>query len=267
MRSRLKWPPPTCASAPASRGRSGWTLSIWASGRALVVTDPNLARTRACADGARGARGRGCRGGAVRPGARRADRPVVPRRHSVRRVVCSRRARGGGRRVGHRHGQGGESLHDLSPGGLPRLRQRADREGDARAGSAQAAHRHSYDRRDRQRDDGRQHLRPHRAAREDRDCQPTAQADAGPAGSRQHADDAAGGGGVERARHPEPRHRVVHGAAVYLASPARESVAASGLPGVESNQRHLGAAGAANGRAVPRPGRRGSRPTTKHASR
>ena len=43
MSSRLKWPPPTCASAPASRGRSGWTLSILGVRRALVVTDPNLA--------------------------------------------------------------------------------------------------------------------------------------------------------------------------------------------------------------------------------
>ena len=31
-RSPLKWPPPACASAPASRERWGWTLSILASG-------------------------------------------------------------------------------------------------------------------------------------------------------------------------------------------------------------------------------------------
>ena len=40
-------------------------------------------------------------------------------------------------------------------------------------------------------------------------AQPPAQADAGPARSRQHANDAAGGGGVEWARHLEPRPRIV----------------------------------------------------------
>ena len=65
-------------------------------------------------------------------------------------------------------------------------------------------------------------------------------------------DDAAAGGGVERARHLEPCDRVVHGDPVYVASPARESGAASGLPGLEPYQRHLGAAGAAHCRAVPR---------------
>ena len=89
----------------------------------------------------------------------------------------------------------------------------------------------------------------------------------GAAGSRQHADDAAAGGGVERARHPEPCHRVVHGDAVYVASPPRESGAASGLPGVEPDQRHLGASGAANRRAVPRRAPSRIRPTTRRARR
>ena len=47
------------------------------------------------------------------------------------------------------------------PARLPRLRERADRQGAARAGAAQAAHRDPHDGRHRQRDDRREHLRPH----------------------------------------------------------------------------------------------------------
>ncbi len=132
------------------------------------------------------------RRGAVRQDARGADRRVVPGRHRVCEGARHRRVRRRRRRVGHRHREGGEPLHDVSARRLPGLRQRADWPRDAGAGSAQAADRDSHHRGHRERDDRRQHLRPHAHAREDRHRQPTAQAHAGPARSRQHADDAAG---------------------------------------------------------------------------
>ena len=54
--------------------------------RALVVTDPQPGATRTGAHGAHGARRRGSGGGAVRPGARRTHRRLVPRRDPVRRA-------------------------------------------------------------------------------------------------------------------------------------------------------------------------------------
>ena len=60
------------------------------------------------------------------------------------------------------------------------------------------------------------------------------------------------GGGVERARHPEPRGRVVHGDAVHRAAAAGASGAAARLSGIEPDQRRLVAAGAADGGAIPR---------------
>ena len=66
----------------------------------------------------------------------------------------------------------------------------------------------------------------------------------------------AAGRGVERARHPEPRRRVVHGDALHRAAAAGPSVAAARLPGLEPDQRRLVAAGAAHGRRVPGPRRR-----------
>ena len=89
----------------------------------------------------------------------------------------------------------------------------------------------------------------------------------GSARSRQHADDAAAGRGVERARHPQPCHRVVHRDAVYGRPRPCESVAPAGLSGLEPDQRHLGAAGAANRRAVPRAPRSRIRPTTRRGRR
>ena len=47
------------------------------------------------------------------------------------------------------------------------------------------------------------------------------EADARRARSGQHADDAAGGGGVERPRHSQPRDRIVHGDAVHRPAAAR----------------------------------------------
>ena len=75
------------------------------------------------------------------------------------------------------------------------------------------------------------------------------------------------GGGVERARHPEPRHRVVHGDAVLGTAAAGSPRAASRLSGLESDQRRLVAAGAAHGGAVSRPRRRRTRTMTKRDRR
>ena len=70
-------------------------------------------------------------------------------------------------------------------------------------------------------------LRSDAHARQDRHREPPAQADARPPRSRQHAHDAAGSRRVDRARHPEPRDRVVHGAAVHRPAAARASGAAA----------------------------------------
>ncbi len=72
-------------------------------------------------------------------------------------------------------------------------------------GPAEAADRDPDHRGDRQRDHRRQHFRPHADACQDRHRQPPSQADAGHARSGQHANDAAGSGGLERPRHSEPR--------------------------------------------------------------
>ena len=104
-----------------------------------------------------------------------------------------------------------------------------------------------------------------RAARQDRHRQPPAEADARPARSREHADDAAAGRRVERARHPEPRVESFTAMPFTGAAAAGSSGAAAGLSGIESDQRHLVAAGAADGGAVPRP--RGRRPVRRRGAR
>ncbi len=69
--------------------------------------------------------------------------------------------------------------------------------------------------------------------------------------------DAAGSGGVERPRHSQPRHRIVHRDAVHRPSAAGPSGAAAGVPRLESDQRCVVVAGAADGGEVSRPrGRR-----------
>ncbi len=98
-------------------------------------------------------------------------------------------------------------------------------------------------------------LTPH--AREDRHREPAIEADARHARSRQHADDAAGSRGVERPRHPQPRDRIVHGDAVHRAADAGPSEDAARLSGIESDQRRVVAAGAADGGEVS--GARGRR--------
>ena len=55
-------------------------------------------------------------------------------------------------------------------------------------------------------------------ARQDRNREPAAEADARAARSRKHAHDAVASGRFERARYPEPRHRVVHRAALHRTS-------------------------------------------------
>ena len=54
-----------------------------------------------------------------------------------------------------------------------------------------------------------------------------------PDNTRTHA---AAGRGVHRARHPQPRDRVVHGAALHRSAAAGASVAAPGVSGIESDQ-------------------------------
>ena len=66
-------------------------------------------------------------------------------------------------------------------------------------------------------------------------------------------------------RHPEPRGRVVHGDAVHRTAAAGASRAAAGVPGIEPDQRRLVAAGAADGRAVPRA--RGRRSVRRRGAR
>ena len=132
--------------------------------RALVVTDPNLARlapvqTALAALEAAGVR-RCCTIGCAssRPMCRSATRSQFGEAAQVDGIV----AVGGGSVIDTAKAV---NLYTTYPaGGLPRLRQRADWKGAARPGPAQAAHRHSHDGRNRQRDDGRQHLRSHRAA-------------------------------------------------------------------------------------------------------
>ena len=235
--------------------------------RALVVTDPDVARLAPVAT-------------VLAPSRRPASRPCSTTgsgsspptcpsatRSQFARAAAVRRHRRRRRRVGHRYRQGRQPVHDLSAGRLSRLRQCADRQSHARAGAAQTARCGADNRRDRQRDHRRQHLRPDDAARQDRHREPTAQANARPARSRQHADDAEAGRGVQRARHPEPRPGVVHGYSVLVARAAGASCASSGLPGIESDQRHLGAAGSAHRRSSTSFAPSKIRQTTRRASR
>ena len=125
----------------------------------------------------------------------------------------------------------------------------------------------SDNRRDRKRDHRRQHLRSHNPEGQDRHRQPPAQTNARHAGSRKHPDDAAAGRGVQRSRHPEPCARVVYGDTVFVTRTPDASRGSSGLPGIESNQRHLGPAGSAHRRASTSFVRSKIRPTTKPANR
>jgi hypothetical protein len=87
-----------------------------------------------------------------------------------------------------------------------------------------------------------------------------AEADARLSRSGEHADDAAGGRGVDRPRHPQPRDRIAHGDPVHGAPAAGASGAAAGVSRLESDQRRLVDGGAADGREVSRPrGRRSVR--------
>ena len=84
------------------------------------------------------------RRGGVRRGARRADRRVVPRRDRLRARRVVRRLPLGGRRLGHRHVQGGDPLRH-APGRAARVRQRAHRRRARRPGPAAAARRLPHD--------------------------------------------------------------------------------------------------------------------------
>ena len=237
--------------------------------RALVITDPDRGAAGGDADRPRIPRGRRHRLRRLRSRPRRADRRILPGSDRVRPAQQRRRLRGGRRRFRDRHRQGREPLLDVSSRRFPRLRQSADRQGPAGAGTAQAAHRGSDHRGHRQRNDRGQHLRSDPAARQDRHRQPPAQADARPGRSGEHENAAAGGGRVERTRHPQPRARVVHRAALHGASAAGPSFAQARLSGLEPDQRRLVAAGAATGEPIPRPRRRrpgGRRGAGEHAA-
>jgi len=101
-----------------------------------------------------------------------------------------------------------------------------------------------------QRDHGRQHFRSDSHARENRHRKPAAEADAGSAGSGEHAQHAAASGCFERPGYSEPRHRIVYRAAVQRAALSGPAAGAPGVPRVESDQRHLVFASLADGGAV-----------------
>ena len=84
----------------------------------------------------------------------------------------------------------------------------------------------------------------------DRHREPPAQADARHPRSREHADDAAAGGRVERARYSEPCRRVVHARYRIRRAPVPRALRCARLPRIEPDQRRLVASGAANDRAV-----------------
>ncbi len=149
---------------------------------------------------------------------------------------CIRRRRG---RLDDRHRQGGQPLHGVSTGRLSGLREPADWKGAGGPWTAQAADGDSDDGRHRQRNHRRQRVRCDASPRQDRNFQPPVEADARLPRSGQHANPAGGGRRIERAGHPQPRGRVVHGAALHRAAAAGSAVAAASLPGLESDQRHL----------------------------
>ena len=153
---------------------------------------------------------------------------VVPGRDRVRRAQSHlRRVRRRRRRLDDRHRQGRQPLHDVSAGRLSGLREPADWQGARGPWTAQAADGDSDDRRHRQRDHRRQRVRPDASPRQDRNLQPPAEADARLPRSGQHPDDAGAGCRIERPRHPQPRGRVVHRAALHRAAAAGSAVAAA----------------------------------------
>ena len=134
----------------------------------------------------------------VRPRAGGAERPVRPRCRGVRARRHVRRVRGRGRRVHDRHRKGRESLYLPPTRRFPRLRQCADRKGTPDPRTAETADGDPDHCRDRERNDGRRHLRSAPDASQDRHRQSPAQADARLSGSREHPHHAAASRGVDR---------------------------------------------------------------------
>ena len=86
--------------------------------RALVVTDPNLTRLAPVQKVLDSLDAAGVEA-VLYDRVRVEPTDLSFRRDSVRRVGDSRRNRGRRRRLGDRHGQGGEPLHDVSASGFP----------------------------------------------------------------------------------------------------------------------------------------------------
>ena len=106
--------------------------------RALVVTDPVVAKLRPVQIVMESLADAGIAGDAIQSRARRAERCVIPRRDRVRsrrRLPDVRRRR---RRIDNRYGESRESLHNVSAGRFSRLRESADRQRPPDPRTAQA---------------------------------------------------------------------------------------------------------------------------------
>ena len=266
--TRSRWRSSTSVLALASHARLARTWRKWAHSRVLVLTDPIVSRCRQPRPLVESLEHNGLEYVGLRPGPGRADaisRFSTPSISPGRGKFDAFVAVGGG--IDDRHGQGGEPVRDLPAGRFPGLRQCADRQGDARAGPAEAADRHA--------DHGRTPAARRQAwrssttaadARQDRHRPPPPEADAGHRRSGQHAHACRRQvAAVDRAGRAQPRARVVHGACRSISGRARAAAAAARLSGGESDQRHLVAAGAGDGGANTWCARSTTRATTRRA--
>ena len=225
--------------------------------RALVVTDPNLTRLAPVQKVLDSLDAAGVE--AVLYDRVRVEPTDLSFRDAIQfaESVTSRRYRGRRRRLGDRHGQGGEPLHDLSASGFPRLRQRADREGrcPCRARSSRSSRVPTTAGTGSETtgvsifDLTELHAKTGIASRR---LKPTLGV-LDPENTRTMPPEVAASSGLDVLSHAIESFTAMP----YTSRPRPASPRlASGLPGFEPDQRHLGASGAAHRRAVPRPGRR-----------
>ena len=119
----------------------GMDLADLGARRALVITDPTLAAMRPVAIVMESLRDSGV------PATLYDRVRVEPSDESFLDAIAFaarrriRRVRRGRRRLDDRHREGGQPLHDVSARRFPRLREPADRQGPAGAGTAEAADR------------------------------------------------------------------------------------------------------------------------------